>query len=74
MLMQEIINMYSKDRLHLQNLLFLGSGPPKDHTVHVVELKRISTGLFVFLAIVATIGIILSSIFLAINVKFREER
>lgn len=48
--------------------------PPRDRTVQTVEPSRISVPVFVTLTIVAALGIVLASSFLAINIRFRNQR
>lgn len=48
--------------------------PPRDRTIQTVEPSRISVPVFVTLTIVAALGIVLASSFLAINIRFRNQR
>lgn len=48
--------------------------PPRDRTIQTVEPSRISVPVFATLTIVAALGIVLASSFLAINIRFRNQR
>ena len=48
--------------------------PPRDRTIQIVEPSRISIPVFVTLTIVAALGIVLASSFLAVNIRFRNQR
>lgn len=48
--------------------------PPRDRTIQIVEPSRISVPVFVTLTTVAALGIVLASSFLAVNIRFRNQR
>ncbi|XP_057377524.1 uncharacterized protein LOC130699234 [Daphnia carinata] len=48
--------------------------PPRDRTIQTIEPSRISIPVFATLTIVAAIGIVLASSFLAVNIRFRNQR
>lgn len=48
--------------------------PPRDRTITIVEPSRISVPVFATLTIVAAVGIVLASTFLAVNIRFRNQR
>ncbi|PFX22880.1 Gamma-aminobutyric acid type B receptor subunit 2 [Stylophora pistillata] len=51
-----------------------GSGPPRDRTIRVDELKSISRALYGFMSTLAVLGIFLGLVFLLINFWYRERR
>ncbi|KAG9510364.1 Gamma-aminobutyric acid type B receptor subunit 2, partial [Fragariocoptes setiger] len=51
-----------------------GPTPPIDHTIQKVIPSRVNRGLFVIISVLSILGIILACIFLAINIKYRNQR
>jgi gamma-aminobutyric acid type B receptor len=51
-----------------------GRGPPKDRTHQLIEHSHVNIAIYSALAITASLGIIMASIFLAINIKYRNQR
>ena len=66
----------STDTLQLKEraISWMNKQPPKDRTIQIIEPSRISVSVFATLAIVAGMGIILASTFLAVNIRFRNQR
>lgn len=54
--------------------LWNGKPPPKDRTVRIIEHSTLDITLYAVLASAASGGIVLASIFLAINIRFRNQR
>lgn len=54
--------------------LWNGKSPPKDRTVLIIEHSTVDITLYAVLASAASVGIILASIFLAINIRYRNQR
>ena len=48
--------------------------PPRDRTIVLIEDARVNMAIYVGLSIVASLGIILATVFLGINIKFRNQR
>ncbi|CAA9994358.1 unnamed protein product [Nesidiocoris tenuis] len=57
-----------------QVIRWAGRGPPKDRTLQIFEHSHVNVAIYSSLAVVASLGIILASIFLGINIKFRNQR
>ncbi|XP_014479443.1 PREDICTED: gamma-aminobutyric acid type B receptor subunit 2 isoform X2 [Dinoponera quadriceps] len=55
-------------------LLWKGRAPPKDRTVRIIEHSTVDITLYAVLASAASVGIVLASIFLAINIRYRHQR
>jgi len=55
-------------------LLWDGRSPPKDRTVRIIEHSTVDITLYAVLASAASSGIVLASIFLAINIRYRNQR
>lgn len=51
-----------------------GRGPPKDRTLLVFENSHVNFGLYFTLVVFAIIGIITATVFLIINIKYRNQR
>ncbi|GAB6025070.1 Metabotropic GABA-B receptor subtype 2, isoform C [Chamberlinius hualienensis] len=51
-----------------------GNSPPRDATVKVIKRSRVSIPVYAFLASVASLGILVAIIFLAINIRCRNHR
>ncbi|GLV37062.1 metabotropic GABA-B receptor subtype 2 [Carabus blaptoides fortunei] len=55
-------------------LQWIGKQPPKDRTLLIIEHTQVNKTVYAILATLAVLGIIMSSIFLAINIKYRNQR
>ncbi|XP_032683097.1 gamma-aminobutyric acid type B receptor subunit 2 isoform X5 [Odontomachus brunneus] len=55
-------------------LLWKGRAPPKDRTVRIIEHSTVDITLYAVLASVASVGIVMASIFLIINIRYRNQR
>lgn len=51
-----------------------GRGPPKDRTHQILEQSHVNVAIYTSLAVAASFGIVLASVFLAINIKYRNQR
>lgn len=51
-----------------------GRGPPKDRTLLVFQNSHVNFGLYFTLVVFAIIGIITATVFLIINIKYRNQR
>ncbi|KAL1130635.1 hypothetical protein AAG570_011877, partial [Ranatra chinensis] len=51
-----------------------GRGPPKDRTHQLIEHSHVNIAIYSSLAIAASLGIIMAAVFLAVNIKFRNQR
>ncbi|RZC34862.1 7tm 3 and/or ANF receptor domain containing protein [Asbolus verrucosus] len=62
---------------HLNNLIITRSGfrhPPKDRTLLIIEHTRVNKTVYAILATLAVCGIIMATVFLAFNIKYRNQR
>ena len=50
------------------------SRPPKDRTFTKVELTKVDPTVYTILAVAASLGIIIGFVFLAINIKYRNQK
>ncbi|XP_044594203.1 gamma-aminobutyric acid type B receptor subunit 2 isoform X2 [Cotesia glomerata] len=57
-----------------QPMVWRGRSPPKDRTVHVIEHSTVNITIYVTIASVASVGILLAVVFLAINIRYRNQR
>lgn len=55
-------------------IFWRGSSPPIDYTIERVTPFRINRTLFVIISIMALFGIVLATVFLTINIKYRNQR
>lgn len=51
-----------------------GRGPPKDRTLQQFEHSHVNLAIYASLAATASCGIIMAAVFLAINIKYRNQR
>ncbi len=78
-LVERCIGEYSgvTNTLHLEkcdDIKWVRNRPPKDRTFQRIVETRVNTTLYIIIVVVASIGILLALVFLAINIKFRNER
>ncbi|CAG9861204.1 unnamed protein product [Phyllotreta striolata] len=77
---QEIkVGEYSAATQHLDLTLgaplkWIGKHPPKDRTLVIIEHTRVNKTVYAILATCAVCGIIMAIVFLAFNIKFRNQR
>ncbi|XP_024936247.1 gamma-aminobutyric acid type B receptor subunit 2 isoform X2 [Cephus cinctus] len=57
-----------------QPLVWRGRSPPKDRTLHIIEHSMVNITIYAALASAASLGIVMAAIFLAINIKYRNQR
>ncbi|XP_044763812.1 gamma-aminobutyric acid type B receptor subunit 2 isoform X1 [Coccinella septempunctata] len=55
-------------------LKWIGRYPPKDRTLLIIEHTRVNKTVYAILATLAVCGIIMASVFLAFNIKYRNQR
>uniref|UniRef100_A0A182IJK6 Gamma-aminobutyric acid type B receptor subunit 2 n=1 Tax=Anopheles atroparvus TaxID=41427 RepID=A0A182IJK6_ANOAO len=55
-------------------LKWVGRSPPKDRTLRIIEHSQVNITIFVVLASTSCVGIIMATVFLAVNIKFRNQR
>jgi gamma-aminobutyric acid type B receptor len=63
--------------LHLEkceNIKWVKNRPPKDRTFSRIEQTRVPLTLYIGIVVVASIGILLATVFLGINIRFRNNR
>ncbi|KAF5290089.1 hypothetical protein FQA39_LY14870 [Lamprigera yunnana] len=70
---------YSAATQHLDltlgsSLKWIGRQPPKDRTLEIIEHTRVNKTVYAILASLAICGIIMASVFLAFNIKYRNQR
>lgn len=53
---------------------WLGKYPPKDRTLQIFEHNQVNLTVYILLAVTASLGIVLTIVFLAINIMFRNQR
>ncbi|XP_063854225.1 gamma-aminobutyric acid type B receptor subunit 2-like isoform X1 [Scylla paramamosain] len=51
-----------------------GGDPPLDRTVKLIEKTSVNITIYAILVTIASLGIVMASIFLAINIKYRNQR
>lgn len=57
-----------------QPLVWQGRSPPKDRTVHVIEHSTVNITIYSVIASAAAVGIVMAAVFLAINIRYRNQR
>ncbi|XP_076644578.1 gamma-aminobutyric acid type B receptor subunit 2 [Halictus rubicundus] len=57
-----------------QPLVWRGRSPPKDRTLHLIEHSTVNITIYAVLASAASVGIVMAAIFLAINIRYRNQR
>ncbi|XP_034937802.1 gamma-aminobutyric acid type B receptor subunit 2-like, partial [Chelonus insularis] len=57
-----------------QPLIWRGRSPPKDRTVEVIEHSTVNITIYSVIASAAAMGIIMAVVFLAINIRYRNQR
>ncbi|XP_019875177.2 gamma-aminobutyric acid type B receptor subunit 2 isoform X2 [Aethina tumida] len=55
-------------------LKWIGKHPPKDRTLRIIEHTRVNKTVYAILASLACCGIIMASVFLGFNIKYRNQR
>ena len=63
--------------LHLEKcdkIQWVNKRPPKDRTFKVRMQTRVDTTLYIIIVVVASLGILIATVFLGINIKFRNKR
>ncbi|XP_045467345.1 gamma-aminobutyric acid type B receptor subunit 2 [Harmonia axyridis] len=55
-------------------LKWIGKHPPKDRTLLIIEHTRVNKTVYAILASLAICGIIMASVFLGFNIKYRNQR
>ncbi|XP_044007907.1 gamma-aminobutyric acid type B receptor subunit 2 isoform X2 [Aphidius gifuensis] len=57
-----------------QPMVWRGRSPPKDRTVQVIEHSTVNITIYSIIATTAAVGIVMAAIFLAINIRYRNQR
>ncbi|XP_076625041.1 gamma-aminobutyric acid type B receptor subunit 2 [Colletes latitarsis] len=57
-----------------QPMVWRGRSPPKDRTLHIIEHSTVNITIYAVLTSAASVGIVMAVIFLAINIKYRNQR
>lgn len=52
----------------------IGRSPPKDQTVRIIEHSQVNLTIYAILASCSILGIILATVFLGFNIKYRNQR
>ena len=63
--------------LHLEKcekIQWVKNRPPKDRTFKLNVQTRVNTTLYIIIVVVASLGILIATVFLGINIKFRNKR
>lgn len=55
-------------------LLWRGKSPPKDRTLRIIDHSTVNITIYAVLASASSVGIVMAAIFLAINIKYRNQR
>ncbi|CAL7939276.1 unnamed protein product [Xylocopa violacea] len=55
-------------------MVWRGRSPPKDRTLHIIEHTTVNITIYAVLTSAASVGIVMAAIFLAINIKYRNQR
>ena len=55
-------------------VFWVGDRPPKDRTIIRIEPNRVNFPIYIGLTIIASLGILLASSFLIVNIKFRNQK
>lgn len=66
-----------KEQLDMKNgdsMKWVGSRPPKDRTLRIIEHAQVNLTIYVILASCSVLGIVLAISFLIVNIKFRNQR
>nr|KAF7425467.1 hypothetical protein H0235_007905 [Vespula pensylvanica] len=56
------------------SLVWRGKSPPKDRTLHIIEHSTVNITIYAVLASAASVGIVMAVVFLAINIRYRNQR
>lgn len=56
------------------SLFWHGNSPPKDRTLHIIEQSTVNITIYALLASTASCGIVMAAVFLAINIRYRNQR
>lgn len=51
-----------------------GKGPPKDQTLTIYEDSHVNVAVYMGLAVAAVIGIFIATVFLIVNIKYRDQK
>lgn len=64
----------SLDLSRVHAIRWLGKYPPKDRTLQIFEHNQVNLTVYILLASTASLGIIMTIVFLTINIMFRNQR
>jgi len=51
-----------------------GKGPPKDRTLTIYEDSHVNVGVYIGLAVAAVVGIVIATVFLIVNIRYRDQK
>lgn len=51
-----------------------GRSPPKDRTLRIIEHSQVNITIYVVLASLSCVGIVMATVFLIVNIKYRNQR
>lgn len=57
-----------------QAMVWRGRSPPKDRTVHRIKHSTVNITIYLMIATTAAVGIVMAAVFLAINIRYRNQR
>ncbi|XP_058813758.1 gamma-aminobutyric acid type B receptor subunit 2 [Topomyia yanbarensis] len=53
---------------------WVGRAPPKDRTLRIIEHSQVNITIYVVLASLSCVGIVMATVFLIVNIKYRNQR
>ncbi|XP_055525482.1 gamma-aminobutyric acid type B receptor subunit 2 isoform X2 [Wyeomyia smithii] len=53
---------------------WVGRSPPKDRTLRIIEHSQVNITIYVVLASFSCVGIVMATVFLIVNIKYRNQR
>lgn len=53
---------------------WIGRSPPKDQTLRIIERSQVNLTIYAILASCSIFGIVLATVFLGFNIKYRNQR
>lgn len=55
-------------------LRWVGRSPPKDQTLRIIERSQVNLTIYAILASCSVLGILMATVFLVFNIKYRNQR
>lgn len=53
---------------------WVGRSPPKDQTLRIIERSQVNLTIYAILASCSILGIVMATVFLVFNIKYRNQR